>query len=153
MKSLFLSAGAALLACSLGASAAAEPTAGRSDQLVGLWKTVPGSILQMYPCRQGRVCGRLLYSPKSRLENGELRPNAFDASKPMCGSDIVFDLRPDGPGMWKGGTVLDVEKGRKASVRVRLKSENVAEARFYKGISLLGVTEVLTRTSEPAPPC
>jgi len=151
MKKRCLSAWA--LAMLWAGPAMADAAGPARDPLLGKWRTSQGSIIEMYACRENRVCGRLLYSPKSRMEDGSLRPSAFDAAQPMCGAQIVFDLSRDGAAMWKGGTVLDVEKGRKASVRVRLKEQNTAEARFYKGITLLGVTEVLTRTQEPAPPC
>jgi uncharacterized protein (DUF2147 family) len=106
----------------------------------------------MYPCGEA-VCGKLLYSPEARLEDGSLRANALNPDEPMCGSQMVFNLKRDGAQDWRGGTIHDVENGRKASVKVQLKELNHAEARFYKGISVLGVTEQLTRATAPPPPC
>ena len=150
MKNLSVSLCFSLLA--LAPAARADSTPSGPASLLGDWRTGQGSIIRMYACQGDHVCGQLLYSPKGRNADGTLRANAFDPKKPMCGSVIVSGLDRDGA-TWRGGSVFDVEKGRRASVRVRLRNPEVAEARFYKGITLLGVTEILQRTQEPAPSC
>jgi len=146
MKRRFLSL--ILLATALTSAPVASSQPQATDPLIGLWETEGGSILDIFPCGEA-VCAKLAWLKKSRDETGALRRNAFDPSQPICGSQIVTGLKRDGASSWKGGTVFDVEKGRRASVRVRLKGADRAEARFYKGITLLGVTETLTR-AKPA---
>lgn len=147
MKKFFLSA-------MLGVMALTPPAFGETGAaLVGTWRTSAGSFIQAYPCANGEICAKLLYSPMGRLENGALRPNALEPSQPMCGSVIVEGLRPDGRGVWKGGRVYDVEKGRRASIRVRLIDADTAQARYFKGITLLGQNDTFERTTAPAPPC
>lgn len=146
MKSLLFSA--FFLAAGLVAAPIASAQPQNADPLIGLWETEGGSILDIFTCGDA-ICANLAWLKKSRDAAGELRRNAFDPSKPLCGSQIVAGLRRTDATTWKGGTVYDVEKGRTASVRVRLKGPNRAEARFYKGITLLGITETLTR-AQPA---
>lgn len=109
-------------------------------------------MIEMYSCGDA-VCGRLLFSPKARTENGGLRANAFNPNEPICGAQMVFDLKQESAEEWRGGIIHDVETGRKANIKVHLKSPNEVEARFYKGIAAIGVTEELTRATKPPPPC
>lgn len=139
-----------------GPALAADEAGGGHDPLLGRWLTSKGSIIEMYHCpggKPGTVCGRLAYSVNSRLPDGSLRPNVLDPSKPLCGAQIVTNLRREGADMWTGGSIADPEKGSRASIRVRMVGPNEVEARFFKGISLIGMTEKLTRATHPTPPC
>ncbi len=126
----------------------------RQAAVVGFWQSRAGTVFELYPCNGEEVCGRIVWLKRSRDANGVLRKNFYDPSKSMCGSEVATGLRGDANGsLWKGGTVIDVEKGGRYGMRARLKGPNLLETRFFKGISFLGRTEPLTRVTAIPGPC
>lgn len=153
MKKLYLS-----LACAVfllaPLSLALAQTRTPPPSVIGLWQSRAGTIFELYPCNGEEVCGRIVWLKRPRDANGVLRKNFYDPSKSMCGSEVATGLRSDANGyVWKGGTVIDVEKGGRYGMRARLKSPTLLETRFFKGISFLGRTEPLTRVAAVPGPC
>lgn len=153
MKKLYLSLICAIFLLAPLSTASAQKRTDPSP-VIGLWQSRAGTVFELYPCNGEEVCGRIVWLKRSRDANGVLRKNFYDPSKSMCGSEVATGLRGDANGsLWKGGTVIDVEKGGRYGMRARLKGPNLLETRFFKGISFLGRTEPLTRVTAIPGPC
>jgi uncharacterized protein (DUF2147 family) len=153
MKKLYLSLIGAIFLLAFIPCALAQ-TRAQPSPVAGLWQSRAGTIFELYPCNGEEVCGRIVWLKRPRDANGVLRKNFYDPSKSMCGSEVATGLRSDANGtLWKGGTVIDVEKGGRYGMRARLKGPNLLETRFFKGISFLGRTEPLTRVAAIPGPC
>jgi len=58
---------------------------------------------------------------------------------------LLFCLTADGPGDWGGGWFFDPEDGSTYNVSAHQVTDAEISARIYRGISLFGRTEILTR--------
>jgi len=72
-------------------------------------------------------------------------PNANLKSKPLVGAIILRDFEfVDGE--WTNGRIYDPENGKDYKCYMRFKDPNTLNVRGYIGISMIGRTEVWTRT-------
>jgi uncharacterized protein (DUF2147 family) len=99
----------------------------------GTWLISQRVALDIFPCRNA-LCGRVAW-----LRNPALR------TKEMCSRTIIWGLTSEGPAQWGNGWFFDPEDGDTYNVSAQVESVDRISARIYKGISLFGRTEVLTR--------
>jgi uncharacterized protein (DUF2147 family) len=97
----------------------------------GTW-IIRGLVLHLSDC-QGRVCGRIV--------------GLSDAGKraSQCGMTIVWGLEATGPNEWSGGSILDPNDHIIYRLSAVLKPDDTLHARIFKGIPMVGKTEILTR--------
>jgi uncharacterized protein (DUF2147 family) len=115
--------------CFLHCSAASAQTAVPD----GTWLVSQRIAFDMFPCRDG-LCGRIVW-----LRNPALRTSE------MCGRTIIWGLNRDGPSQWGGGWFFDPENGATYNVSAHVENRDLISARIYRGVSLFGRTEILTR--------
>jgi uncharacterized protein (DUF2147 family) len=72
-------------------------------------------------------------------------PNNSLKSKPIVGAIILRDFEFK-DGEWTNGKIYDPESGKDYKCYMRFKDANTLNVRGYIGISMIGRTEVWTRT-------
>ncbi|HSU05925.1 MAG TPA: DUF2147 domain-containing protein [Acetobacteraceae bacterium] len=88
--------------------------------------------MRIFDC-QSRVCGRIVW----------LKDTTRRASQ--CGKTIVWGLEAKGPNQWSGGSILDPDDNEVYRLSAAVESDGTLHARIFKGIPILGKTEVLKR--------
>jgi uncharacterized protein (DUF2147 family) len=110
------------------ASASAEPAA-----LDGAWLVSQRVAFNIFACKDA-LCGRIAW-----LRNPALRTSE------MCDRTIIWGLTSDGPMQWDGGWFFDPEDGATYNVSAHVETNDRILARIYRGFSMFGRTEILTR--------
>ena len=125
-----------------------------AESPVGRWQTIddetgkPKSVVEIQQAADGSLSGEV--AEILRSEQGE-NPvcNACDGErkdKPIAGMTILWGLKPDGEGVWSGGTILDPAKGKTYRAKVTLLEDGAKlEMRGYIGIEALGRTQTWIR--------
>jgi uncharacterized protein (DUF2147 family) len=110
----------------------------RASPVEGAW-AVQDLILEIYKC-QDFVCGRVAWvkDPHRRKQD--------------CGRIIVWGLSPSGPGTWNEGSIYDTTDGNTYRLNATLNPDGTLHARIFRGIPLLGKTEVLRRVEARSQP-
>jgi uncharacterized protein (DUF2147 family) len=118
--------------CSFGRAESAIPD--------GTWLVNEKVAFDVFACRNA-LCGRIVW-----LRNPVLRTSE------MCGRTIIWGLTADGPEQWSGGWFFDPENGATYNVSARVESNDRISARIYRGLSMFGRTEILTRIASRSLP-
>ena len=117
---------ASMVTCSGPASAA---------PVEGAW-AIHDLILEIYQC-QHSMCGLVAWvkDPRRRKQN--------------CGRTIVWGLSASGPETWSNGSIYDTTDGNTYRLNATLNRDGTLQARIFRGIPLMGKTEILRRVAEP----
>jgi uncharacterized protein (DUF2147 family) len=99
----------------------------------GMW-AVQDLILNIYSC-QDQVCGRIAWTKDARRRQTD------------CGRTIVWGLSASGPETWDGGSIYDTTDGNTYRLNAALNPDGTLHARIFRGIPLLGKTEILRRVA------
>jgi uncharacterized protein (DUF2147 family) len=123
----------------------------KADDIIGTWLTggkEPAKI-QIYKSGE-KFYGKIIWL-KNPSENGKQRtdvnnPDKLKRSNSIIGLVMLTGFKFDGDEEWKGGDIYDPESGKTYSCYMWLKDKNTLKVRGYIGISLVGRTEIWTRT-------
>ena len=97
----------------------------------GTWR-VSEIAVDLYPCQQA-ACGKIVW-----LEN--------PAQRHFCGRVIIWGLMRDGGSSeWNGGWFYNPKDDTTYNLKANVDNNDRITARIYRGITLLGRTEILTR--------
>jgi uncharacterized protein (DUF2147 family) len=124
----------------------------KADEIIGIWLTSgkePAKI-QIYKSGE-KFYGKIIWL-KNPTENGKQRtdgnnPDKLKRNNPINGLVMLIGFKFDGDEEWKGGDMYDPESGKTYSGYMWLKDKNTLKVRGYIGISLVGRTEIWTRTN------
>jgi uncharacterized protein (DUF2147 family) len=97
----------------------------------GTWQ-IRGLALEIFDCERA-VCGRIVWV------------NDPNRRQSQCGKIIIWGLTPEGASKWKGGSILDPDDGKTYRLAASMEHDGVLHARIYRGVPLLGRTEILRR--------
>jgi len=122
---------------------------------VGLWKSVDDetkkekSLVRISEA-DGALVGKIekLLDPASKPDAICDKCDDDRKDKPILGMTIIRGVNktPDDDGAWKGGTVLDPNKGKIYKLRLKLADEGKKlEVRGYIGTPLIGRTQTWSR--------
>ena len=84
--------------------------------------------------------------PKTDINN----PDESFRQRPIIGLEMLRAFTFDGGNVWEDGKIYDPDAGKDYSCKMTLTDANTLEVRGYIGISLLGRTDVWTRSKEQA---
>lgn len=124
MRVWFLSA----VAGALLAASSASPAWSQASMTnpVGLWRTVDDKTGEVRGAvrlfeNNGTIYGRIeqVLDPKA-INQVCVKCSGDRHNKPILGLDVIRGVRPDGPGYWSGGQILDPETGDDYRVSLRL---------------------------------
>ena len=131
---------ALLAACALllAAPALAQPAPPR-----GLWLTASGNLqVEIAPCGAA-LCGVAV----KVLANHSMHDSRTQiAEPPRVGLKIITDLKPDGPGSWKG-RIFNRENGKTYDCLVQPQGPDALKLRVYVVLPLFGQDQVWRRVS------
>jgi uncharacterized protein (DUF2147 family) len=136
------------LAFVLGARASAQV---KADDITGVWQTHGDKPAKVSISKAGDVYFGKIVSLQYPLENGKpvldkKNPDKDKQSQPVLGLQILTGFHFD-EDEWNKGEIYDPESGKTYSCTISMKDANTLKVRGYIGISLLGRTEVWTRTT------
>jgi uncharacterized protein (DUF2147 family) len=97
----------------------------------GTW-TIRDLVLHIFDC-QLSVCGRIVWIKYVTRRTSQ------------CGMTIIWGLEAKGPTDWEGGSILDPNNGKTYQLSAPYEPDGTLHARIFKGIPLLGNTEILKR--------
>jgi uncharacterized protein (DUF2147 family) len=97
----------------------------------GTW-IIKDLVLNIFDC-QSHVCGRIVW-----IKDAARRPT-------QCGRTIVWGLEPKARNQWDGGSILDPDDNNVYRLTANFEPDGTLRARIFKGVPLLGKTEVLRR--------
>jgi uncharacterized protein (DUF2147 family) len=143
MRSASRSACAMLLLFAAGIRPAVSAVPG------GTWLFDGRVALQTFDCG-GLMCGRIVWlirpdSAAGQPDRDTLNPDSALRQRPLCGLTIVWGMQPNGAGHWANGWLYDPKDGVTYDVDAELTAPNTLTARVYRGVPLLGRTEILVR--------
>lgn len=121
-----------------------------SDDVIGVWLNASGKgKIQIYR-ENGKYYGKIIWLREPLNERGQPKQDVNNPivslqSKPLVGAIILRDF-DFVDGEWTNGKIYDPENGKDYKCYMRLKDANTLNVRGYIGISMIGRTEVWTRT-------
>ncbi|WP_276347758.1 DUF2147 domain-containing protein [Daejeonella sp. JGW-45] len=121
-----------------------------ADVILGIWQSEHGSgRIQVF--KEGESYnGRIVWLKDEKDESGKPKtdinnPSEALKSQPIKGLEVLSDFTYSDNGEWEGGTVYDPRSGKKYSCKLSLSGNGQLEIRAFKGISLIGKTQVWSR--------
>jgi uncharacterized protein (DUF2147 family) len=127
---------------------------------VGIWIDHTGrGAIEILPCGQEGLCGRIIWMKQPLDGTGHPRRDQFNEDRrlrdrPICGLQVIGDLKPMRDGSWDRGWIYDPEQGESFDVEVRLKTPDVLQVTGYKGLKFLSETFRWHRADHaPTPAC
>ena len=118
-----------------------------ADDVVGNYiSPKKDGILQIYKVGS-KYNGKLIWT-KTEGKLDENNPDPKKRNVPLRGLDIMRGFVFDGDDSWEDGTIYDPKNGKTYSCEISRENNGDLNVRGYIGISLLGRTEVFTKTSD-----
>ena len=105
---------------------------GRAADVTGTWLDHTGQgAVEIRACGE-HMCGRVVWlkNPTHRSRSG----------RPICGTQILGNLRRDEPNTWSSGWIYNPEDEERFSAEIKLQNDNTLLVTGYLGIKLLGET-------------
>ena len=125
----------AMVAVGLLPQAVAQPAA---IPLVGVWIDHTGrGAVEITQCGSS-LCGHIAWLKEPNQPNGS--PVVDTKGRPVCGLQIIGEMKRMGDGSWDNGWIYDPEKDEKFTVELRMKSADVLQVHGYLGMKMLGET-------------
>lgn len=128
------------------------PQPGRAEAPVeGYWLTENRQAIVKTRVCGAKICGDMVWVAKPVDEHGQTRVGAD--GKPLCGRQLIGDLKSNGNGEWDDGWVIDPRSGDRYSASLALVSPGKIELRGYLWLQALGASQVWTRVSDDRGGC
>jgi uncharacterized protein (DUF2147 family) len=141
------------LACALAAGAQTKPSA-----ISGVWYDDTGKgAVELKPCGAG-ICGHIYWLREPNDKNGQpltdgYNPDTGLRARPICGLQVIGNLKSQGDGTFDGGWVYDPKVGKQYNVYIEPASRTTLTVTGYKGVKLLGKSFTWTRAPANLPRC
>jgi uncharacterized protein (DUF2147 family) len=105
----------AVAATLLIGAAAPEAPSPQVPAPFGMWRNPHGTVIvHIYPCAS-ELCGKIVWASPDAV--AAARDAHYD--KPLVGTELLSNYRPDGPGRWTG-TVFVPDRGSSYSSKIVL---------------------------------
>ncbi len=149
-----------------GAQAAVPAVPAPTPQ--GLWIDHTGrGAVEIAPCvpeaapgtpEAANLCGRIVWmkepnDPKGQPLRDTLNKNAARRAQPICGLQIIGDVKPQRDGSWDKGWIYDPEQGSSFDLELSLRNPETLQVKGYMGVKFLSETFVWRRAKEAPPKC
>ncbi len=115
----------------------------------GTWMFANRVALQIFDC-SGLLCGKIvwLFRPDNAAGQPDLdyrNPDPARRQRHLCGLTIIWGMQVSGQDHWSNGWLYDPKDGITYNLTAELTSPTIITARVYRGVPLLGRTEILVR--------
>ena len=163
-KTLVVGLAAALLSLSVAVSETMAQTGSikRPDSAqsspVGVWFDDTGQgAIEIAPCGE-MLCGRIVWLKEPLTKDGQpltdaLNPDPNRRDRPICGLQIIGDLKRQPNGSWDKGWIYDPKEGKSYDVEIRLRDPDHLQVKGYLGVKFLSETFIWQRAPEGLPRC
>ena len=110
------------------------------------------------PVEPVNLCGRIVWLQNPNDAKGkplidDLNKNAAKRGAPICGLQIIGEVKPQSDGSWDKGWIYDPEQGSAFDVELRLRNPETLQVKGYLGVKFLSETYVWRRAKELPPKC
>ncbi len=131
----------------------AQPEKAEADKIKGIWLTGNGKAkVKIYDC-DGKYCGKIVWLKNPYEDDGSEKldkenPDDKLKKRPILGLHLLTDFEYDEDLEWEDGEIYDPESGKTYSCVINMDEENPnsLDVRGYIGFSLIGRTDVWTRS-------
>ena len=136
-------------ACAILLAMTVVPLPASSAVPAGTWMFANRVALQIFDC-SGLLCGKIVWllrpdNPGGQPDRDYRNPDPALRQRHLCGLTIIWGMEPNGQDHWSNGWLYDPKDGITYNVTAELTSPSIITARVYRGIPLLGRTEILVR--------
>ena len=117
-------------------------------ELTGIWVTDDGlGAVEFAACGGSMRCGHIVWIKDPLDKDGHpirdtKNPDPVAREKPLCGAEIVKNLKHQDDGSWDEGTVYDPGEGKSYSVAIKVLPDGNLEVTGYMGTKLLSETMI-----------
>lgn len=129
----------------------AQPPQVPPPEVTGVWIDDTGEgAIEIALCGVDQLCGQIVWLQKpidtagKALTDGN-NPNPGLRQRPICGLQIIGDLKQIGAGIWDTGWIYDPKQGKAFDVEVRLRGPDRLQVKGYLGVKFLSETFIWTR--------
>lgn len=110
------------------------------------------------PADNSNLCGRIVWLQNPNDEKGKplidhLNKNPAKRGAPICGLQIIGDVKPQSDGSWDKGWIYDPEQGSAFDVELRLRNPATLQVKGYLGVKFLSETYVWKRAKDVPAKC
>jgi uncharacterized protein (DUF2147 family) len=118
--------------------------------VAGIWIDHSGQgAVEIAQCGAS-VCGRVFWIREAVDTSGrpitdQRNPDQAKRGSPICGLQIIGELKRQPNGAWDGGWIYNPEDGGRFSVEIQLRNRDQLQVVGYAGIKFLGQTFVWKR--------
>jgi uncharacterized protein (DUF2147 family) len=110
------------------------------------------------PGEPQNLCGRIVWlqnpnDPKGKPLVDDLNKNPAKRGAPICGLQILGEVKPQTDGSWDKGWIYDPEQGSAFDVELRLRNPETLQVKGYLGVKFLSETFVWRRAKQLPPKC
>ena len=104
------------------------------------------------------LCGRIVWLQNPNDDKGkplidDLNKNPAKRGAPICGLQILGEVKPQSDGSWDNGWIYDPEQGSAFDVELRLRNPETLQVMGYLGVKFLSETYVWHRAKQLPPKC
>jgi len=137
-------------------SAAAQPPSAAPQAappplpISGVWVNDTGKgAIEIGQCGD-KLCGSIVWLKDPNDKSGKpltdgYNPEASKRRRPICGLQVIGDVKRISANIWDKGWIYDPEEGKSYDVELKLKSPDRLSVTGYLGTKLLSETFVWTR--------
>ena len=129
------------------ANAQAQPTA----PITGVWIDHTGrGAVEIHTCGN-LLCGRIAWVKEATDAKGA--PAKDRKGRPLCGLQIIGNLKPGSNGVWQDGWIYDPDKDDTFNVEIQMKGRDRLQVMGYMGVKFLSETHMWKRAPEQFAGC
>jgi uncharacterized protein (DUF2147 family) len=140
------------------AQASVPPARPAPAAIAGVWIDDTGDgAVEIAPCGN-QFCGRIVWlkSPNDAagrpLTDG-YNPDARKKSNPICGLQVIGNLKQVGTSAWDAGWIYDPKEGKSYDVEITPQGPNKIKVTGYLGVKFLSESFIWTRAPANLQPC
>jgi uncharacterized protein (DUF2147 family) len=135
--------------------AAALPAANAQTQpaapITGVWIDHTGrGAVEIHACGN-LLCGRIAWLKEATDAKGA--PATDRKGRPLCGLQIIGNLKPASNGVWQDGWIYDPDKDDTFNVEIQMKGRDRLQVMGYMGVKFLSETHMWKRAPEQFAGC
>lgn len=123
------------------------------DGILGIWKTGSGNgKVEIYK-KGDQYLGKIVWlsepvDPKTgKPKTDVMHPDKALHSRPILGLINLWGFSYDSENKWDGGHIYDPKNGKEYKCNITMKDKNTLNVRGFIGISMIGRTDVWTRSN------
>lgn len=126
--------------------------------VAGLWlDDTGGGIIEIASCGE-RLCGHIVWLKAPTDKAGRpitdgYNPDARKRNRPVCGLQVIGDLKRIGATAWDAGWIYDPKEGKSYDVEIKPRGPDKLVVTGYLGVKFLSESFVWTRASATTPKC